>query len=162
MIRVQLVAVATAASAIATAPAAAADPYDRLYQLLPPGYQANSCEPNRPNPPALASVRCGQNSLRGGPTTAVYTLLPNVNALNDWYWATMSNGQRISLTCPGPANTGGWYNTRTRGFLDCGHTGEGADVLWQSQSDNVLAAAFGPDLELLFAWWTAVNKPTGY
>lgn len=132
-------------------------PLQRLYQLLPRGYDSNNCSTvSSPNRQALATVECPKTSDPSSPTSAAFSLYPNAAALD----AAFQNGiEEDTVTpCPNGNQSPGIWQTDaapnvTAGAVLCGKYNNGPDLLWTQNKDLLIGDIQGPDLNALFQFW---------
>jgi len=135
---------------------------DRLTRLLPPGYPPGTCKPVPPSVDALAQVSCGQNSDRGGPPSATYTLVRDEAALRTALDKIVQSSSTVN--CPGGIQSPGpWRRNATpdvtSGTLFCGIQEGHPTVAWTDAGRMLVSAVWsgsqGPPLEQLYAWWSS-------
>jgi serine/threonine kinase PknH len=132
----------------------------RLYQLLPQGYNANNCSPvSSPNRQALATVECEKTSDPRSPASAAFSLYPNATALADAF----QNGihEDAITPCPdGKQSPATWQTDAApnvpAGSVLCGNYNNGPDLMWTQNKDLLLGDIQGPDLDALYQFWQAL------
>jgi serine/threonine kinase PknH len=157
----------TSASASATTTSAspeappAPSPLDKLYAVLPPGYNSTLCGPSDdPSPQALATVDCGQLGVPDGPASARFSLFADANALAGRFQDGV-NGNAISQ-CPDSIDSPtSWHYAATPAFsagsLACGtHDNEPA-LTWTKDDVLLLGDVRGPSLDNLYGWWLSLG-----
>lgn len=135
-------------------------PLQRLYHLLPRGYDSNNCsQVSSPNRQALVTVQCGQTSDLHSPPSATFSLYPNATALANAF----QNGiaEDTVTPCPnGDQSPGTWANDAApnvpAGSILCGNYDNGPDLMWTKNSDLLLGDIQGPDLNALYRFWQTV------
>jgi Hsp70 protein len=129
----------------------------QLFGLLPRGYRSSSC--TAVSPPltgALSTLDCNQNSFPGGPANARYSLFADANALATNFQKSM--GEDTLMPCPGGTDSPGTWHydatpNQTAGSIACGTYKGTPDVMWTKDSQLILGAAEGPNLNDLHQWW---------
>jgi serine/threonine kinase PknH len=143
-----------------TASAAASpanQPLQRLYHLLPRGYDSTSCSPaNSPNRQALATVECKKTADPGGPAYAAFSLYPDASALDKAFQDGIS--EDAVTPCPNGGDSPGVWRSNTApngnaGAVLCGTYDKGPDLLWTQTKDLLLGDIQGPDLNALYKFW---------
>jgi serine/threonine-protein kinase len=129
----------------------------RLYGLLPHGYNAKNCSPvSSPNRQALATLQCGQTADPHGPASAAFSLYPDAAALTDAFQNGI--GEDTITQCPnGNQSPGTWANDAspnvTAGAVLCGKYNDRPDLMWTNTHDLLLSDIQGPDLVALYQFW---------
>jgi hypothetical protein len=107
-------------------------------------------------------VNCEQNSDRGGPLSATYTLATDKAALGAAFDEVVQASDRVN--CPGNIQSPGpWRRNATpqkvSGTLFCGLREGRPTVAWTDEARLVLSVAHagpsGPTLPELYAWWSS-------
>lgn len=130
----------------------------KLYRLLPQGYDSSNCSPvNSPNKQALATLQCGQTADPHGPASATFSLYPNAAALT----TAFQNGidEDTVTPCPGgKPSPGTWANDAApnvkAGAVVCGNYDNRPDLLWTNDHDLLISDIQGPDLGALYQFWS--------
>ncbi|MDT5195942.1 MAG: serine/threonine kinase PknH [Mycobacterium sp.] len=147
------------ASATETPPAPS--PLDKLYSVLPPGYNSTLCGPSaNPSPQALATVDCGQLDQASGPTSARFSLFADANSLASQFQDGV-NEAAVSQ-CPGSIDTPrSWHYDATPAFsagsLACGTRNNVPDLVWTKNDVLLLGDVQGADLDSLYGWWLSLG-----
>jgi serine/threonine-protein kinase len=147
------------ASATETPPAPS--PLDKLYSVLPPGYNSTLCGPSaNPSPQALATVDCGQLDQASGPTSARFSLFADANSLASQFQDGV-NEAAVSQ-CPGSIDTPrSWHYDATPAFsagsLACGTRNNVPDLMWTKNDVLLLGDVQGADLDSLYGWWLSLG-----
>jgi serine/threonine kinase PknH len=134
---------------------------DKLYSVLPPGYNRTNCGPSdNPTPSALATVDCGQPDGATGPTSARFALFADPNALASHFQEAV-NGDAVSQ-CPGSIDSPrSWHYPATPDFaagsLVCGTHNNVPDFAWTKNDALLLGDVQGPDLTTLYGWWLSLG-----
>jgi serine/threonine kinase PknH len=129
----------------------------RLYQVLPRGYNANNCSPSdTPNHQALATVQCGKTSDPGSPPFAAFTLYPNATALDNAFKDGIS--EDVVTPCPNGADSPGVWRADgapnvEAGAVLCGTYNNRPDLVWTQKKGLLVGDIQGPDLNALFNFW---------
>jgi serine/threonine kinase PknH len=129
----------------------------RLYQLLPRGYNANNCSPSDPpNHQALATVQCTKTSDPGSPPFAAFTLYPNATALDNAFKDGIN--EDVVTPCPNGADSPGVWQADgapnvQAGAVLCGTYNNRADLVWTQNKGLLVGDIQGPDLNALFNFW---------
>jgi serine/threonine kinase PknH len=135
-------------------------PVDKLYGVLPPGYNSTLCTPSAtPVPQALATVDCNQLDVAGGPSSAHFSLFPDANSLASQFQDVV-NDDAVS-PCPGSIDSPfAWHNDATPAFsagsLVCGSHNDVANLAWTKNDVLLLGSVEGPDLDSLYGWWLSL------
>lgn len=135
---------------------------DRLLRLVPAGYPSDACKPVGAPKDALAQVSCDENSDKGGPLSATYTLVGNKAGLD----AALNSIVRAStmVNCPGNIQSPGpWRRNatpeKTSGVLFCGVKDGRPTVAWTDEArlivNEVQSGPGGPTFGELYAWWSS-------
>ena len=136
-------------------------PVDKLYSVLPPGYNSTSCGPSaNPSPQALATVDCGQLVQASGPTSARFSLFADANALASQFQVGV-NEAAVSQ-CPGSIDSPrSWHYDATPAFsagsLACGTRNNVPDLMWTKNDVLLLGDVQGADLDSLYGWWLSLG-----
>lgn len=130
---------------------------DDLIAIVPPGYGPDSCQPI--DTKGLARLRCGPNSLPGGPKQAVYGLYQSPQATANSFQAFYDNDLKdIHASCPGGKSTNPAYiqtpDGTQLGAYACGDAPP--TVIWVVNVPKFAGWAEGDNLEDLFKWWKTV------
>ncbi len=149
-------------AAMATAdPTNTANPADinTLAASLSKGYALNNCTPGKIDAGELAVLTCGQNPDPGGPAQARYMLLNNADSLAGSFKASIQDDALTACGDSGPSPTT-WHqgsDNANSGSLACGTYQNAAEVIWTTDSKNVLGLIRGPnaDVPALYQWWRA-------
>ncbi|MDQ1247911.1 MAG: eukaryotic-like serine/threonine-protein kinase [Actinomycetota bacterium] len=133
-----------------------------IQRLLPAGYSRDSCIPDDPSLGALATLRCGPNNDRGGPTTAQYFLMPDTTTLGQALTTVV--GESTTILCPGNVmSPGAWHHNVNpevpAGTLFCGTQSGRPVIAWTSDDQRMLhiasGSAGGATLDELYTWWSS-------
>jgi hypothetical protein len=135
----------------------AKQPTQRLYDVLPRGYNSNNCAPvSSPNRQALATVQCDKTPDPHSPASATFALYPDATALDKAF----QNGidEDVVTPCPdGKPSPGTWQTDSApnvpAGSVLCGSYNKGPDLLWTQTKDLLLGDIQGPDLNALYQFW---------
>jgi serine/threonine-protein kinase len=158
--------IAGSTPATTTEPSTGNDLTDRLISLLPAGYSSGVCTPKTPKPNtvwanALAMVNCKQNSITGGPSSAVYGLFANPDTLKKAFTDDIGADGAQLVNCPGQgASPDTWHHdktpTVTAGQIACATYKNHPNVIWSNSAKLMLCDVFGdpPALEDVYTWWT--------
>lgn len=139
----------------------APSPLDKLYSVLPPGYNSTLCGPSaNPSPQALATVDCGQLDQASGPTSARFSLFADANSLASQFQDGV-NEAAVSQ-CPGSIDTPrSWHYDATPAFsagsLACGTRNNVPDLMWTKNDVLLLGDVQGADLDSLYGWWLSLG-----
>jgi serine/threonine-protein kinase len=139
----------------------APSPLDKLYSVLPPGYNSTLCGPSaNPSPQALATVDCGQLDQASGPTSARFSLFADANSLASQFQDGV-NEAAVSQ-CPGSIDTPrSWHYDATPAFsagsLACGTRNNVPDLVWTKNDVLLLGDVQGADLDSLYGWWLSLG-----
>ncbi|WP_146221145.1 hypothetical protein [Mycolicibacterium moriokaense] len=139
----------------------APSPLDKLYSVLPPGYNSTLCAPSgNPSAQALATVDCGQLDQAGGPTSARFSLFADANSLASQFQDGV-NDDAVSQ-CPGSIDSPrSWHYDATPAFsagsLACGTRNNVPDLTWTKNDVLLLGDVQGPDLDSLYGWWLSLG-----
>lgn len=134
----------------------------RLFKLLPAGYPPNVCRPTVPLGGAVAEVSCGRNVDIGGPSSATYTLYPDLGALRLSFDTTVQTSSVV--ICPGRIQSpGAWHRAtspdKSSGMLLCAIRQNIPTLVWTNDADLVVSAIQadhpGATLEQLYSWWSS-------
>lgn len=152
--------------ALAGAAAAVADPntgnpadVNTLAASLSKGYGLNNCTAGNIDAGELAVLTCGQNPDPSGPVQARYILLNNADSLNGSFKTSIKDDVLTACGDSGPSPTtwrqGG--NNANSGSVACGTYQNAAEVIWTTDSKNVLSLIRGSnsDVAALYQWWRA-------
>lgn len=129
-------------------------PLQRLYQVLPRGYNSNNCSPaDSPNRQALATVECKKTSDPGSPAYAAFSLYPDATALDKAFQDGIS--EDTVTPCPHGGDSPGIWHTdgAPAGSVLCGTYNKGPDLLWTQNQDLLIGDIQGPDLNALYQFW---------
>ncbi len=153
--------------ALAGAAMAAADPtntgnpadLNTLAGSLSKGYGLNNCTAGNIDAGELAVLTCGQNPDPGGPVQARYILLNNADSLNGSFKTSIKDDVLTACGDSGPSPTT-WHqgsNNANSGSVACGTYQNAAEVIWTTDSKNVLGLIRGSnaDVAALYQWWRA-------
>jgi len=157
MIRTLTRAVAFMLAAVATAPAANADPMSDLVGLMPRGYAPDACQPGDVMGEEIVVLNCdGGNSIPGAPDGAVYALLPSPDRAN-YHFEKMYGGHSTPTFVPGPCpgNPDAGISRWAGGRLACGAVDGAPFIIYFN--GPVLGALRGHDLPSMYAWWMAAD-----
>ena len=132
-------------------------PLQRLFQLLPQGYNSHNCARiDSPNRQALATVQCGQTSDPRSPTAAAFSLYPDATALDNAF----QNGidEDTVTQCPdGKQSPATWQSDSApnvpAGSVLCGKYDNRSDLMWTQTKALLLGDIQGPDLNALYQFW---------
>jgi hypothetical protein len=139
----------------------APSPLDKLYSVLPPGYNSTLCGPSdSPSPQALATVDCGQLDQATGPTSAHFSLFADTNALASQFQEGV-NADAVSQ-CPGSIDSPrSWHYDATPAFsagsLACGTHNDVPDLMWTKNDVLLLGDVQGQSLDNLYGWWLSLG-----
>jgi serine/threonine-protein kinase len=139
----------------------APSPLDKLYSVLPPGYNSTLCGPSaNPSPQALATVDCGQLDQASGPASARFSLFADANSLASQFQDGV-NEAAVSQ-CPGSIDTPrSWHYDATPAFsagsLACGTRNNVPDLMWTKNDVLLLGDVQGADLDSLYGWWLSLG-----
>jgi serine/threonine-protein kinase len=139
----------------------APSPLDKLYSVLPPGYNSTLCGPSaNPSPQALATVDCGQLDQASGPASARFSLFADANSLASQFQDGV-NEAAVSQ-CPGSIDTPrSWHYDATPAFsagsLACGTRNNVPDLVWTKNDVLLLGDVQGADLDSLYGWWLSLG-----
>lgn len=134
---------------------------DKLYGVLPPGYNSRLCEPSdNSSPQALATVDCGAPDQASGPTSARFSLFADASSLASQFQDRV-NADAVSQ-CPGGIDSpSSWHNAATPAFgagsLVCGTRDGVPDLMWTKNDELLLGDVQGPDLDGLYGWWLSLG-----
>lgn len=151
----------TSTSASTAETPTAPSPLDKLYSVLPPGYNSTLCGPSaNPSPRALATVDCGQLDQASGPTSARFSLFADANSLASQFQDGVNEGA-ISQ-CPGSIDSPrSWHYDATPAFsagsLACGTRNNVPDLMWTKNDVLLLGDVQGADLDSLYGWWLSLG-----
>ncbi|OQZ87702.1 hypothetical protein BST11_26710 [Mycobacterium alsense] len=157
----------TTRTTTSTAPSSSTPPpgaLNRLLGLLPPGYPAGTCKPDRqPMAGAIVSVMCGQNTDPNGPTVSAFGLFADLRGVQDAFNGFMKSDTLVK--CPGDkASPGTWWHNKDPntilGQIACGtYKGDEPQVMWSNQQTMVFAVVSGnpqgPNMDQLYKWWSS-------
>jgi serine/threonine-protein kinase len=139
----------------------APSPLDKLYSVLPPGYNSTLCGPSaNPSPQALATVDCGQLDQASGPASARFSLFADANSLASQFQDGV-NEAAVSQ-CPGSIDSPrSWHYDATPAFsagsLACGTRNNVPDLMWTKNDVLLLGDVQGADLDSLYGWWLSLG-----
>jgi serine/threonine-protein kinase len=139
----------------------APSPLDKLYSVLPPGYNSTLCGPSaNPSPQALATVDCGQLDQASGPASARFSLFADANSLASQFQDGV-NEAAVSQ-CPGSIDSPrSWHYDATPAFsagsLACGTRNNAPDLMWTKNDVLLLGDVQGADLDSLYGWWLSLG-----
>jgi hypothetical protein len=134
----------------------------KLLQLLPAGYQSDSCEPIAPPKDAVAQVNCGNNADPGGPASGTYTLARDKATLERVFNESIRSANRVN--CPGNIQSPGpWRRNaspdKVSGTLFCGLREGQPTVIWTDDTQLLVSAVQsgpqGPPFPPLYDWWSS-------
>jgi hypothetical protein len=124
-----------------------------LAKLLSKGYDTSNCTAKTVSD-ALAEFECGQNSMSGGPTTALYVLYDDPSGAAGGFKELAST---LSLV---PCASGAtvpqtWNDDSSSGKVECGTKSGAAGVVWTNDQNNMAALVASPasDAKSLYQWW---------
>ncbi|OBI94586.1 serine/threonine protein kinase [Mycobacterium alsense] len=151
--------------ALAGAAAATADPtgnpadVNTLAGSLSKGYDLNNCNPGKLDAGELAVLTCGQSSDPAGPVQARYILFSNGDNLAASFKTSIKDDVLTACGDSGQSPTT-WpkgTNGANSGSVACGTYQNAAEVIWTTDSKNVLGLIRGPnaDVQALYQWWLA-------
>ncbi len=153
--------------AFAGAAAATADPtntgnsadINTLAASLSKGYGLNNCTAGNIDAGELAVLTCGQNPDPAGPVQARYILLNNADSLASSFKASIKDDVLTACGDSGQSPTT-WHqgsNNANSGSVACGTYQNAAEVIWTTDSKNVLGLVRGSnsDVAALYQWWRA-------
>ncbi len=152
--------------ALAAAAVAVADPntgnsadINTLAASLSKGYGLNNCTAGNIDAGELAVLTCGQNPDPSGPVQARYILLNNADSLNGSFKTSIKDDVLTACGDSGPSPTT-WHqgsNNANSGSVACGTYQNAAEVIWTTDSKNVLSLIRGSnsDVAALYKWWRA-------
>ncbi|OBH00705.1 MULTISPECIES: serine/threonine protein kinase [unclassified Mycobacterium] len=153
--------------AFAGAAAATADPtntgnsadINTLAASLSKGYGLNNCTAGNIDAGELAVLTCGQNPDPSGPVQARYILLNNADSLAGSFKASIKDDVLTACGDSGQSPTT-WHqgsNNANSGSVACGTYQNAAEVIWTTDSKNVLGLVRGAnsDVAALYQWWRA-------
>lgn len=134
---------------------------DRLFGMLPQGYDAGVCQAvDPPVPGALATVDCGPSSLPGGPVASRYSTFPDQGALRANFDEAIGETAAL-MPCPNSTmdSPTTWHYTDTpqkaEGSIACGTYNDSPDLTWTKNDGLLLGNAQGPNIDELHQWWLA-------
>ncbi|MGW0159210.1 serine/threonine-protein kinase [Mycobacterium sp. NPDC003323] len=134
---------------------------DRLFGMLPQGYDPGVCQPVVPPVRgALATADCGQSSLPGGPAASRYSLFSDQGTLRANFEDAIDENSEL-FACPGSDRVSPttWHYTDTpgtaEGSIACGTYDGGPDITWTRNDGLLLGNAQGGTIEELHQWWLA-------
>jgi len=136
-------------------------PLDKLYGVLPPGYNSTVCSPSDDqSPQALATVDCRELDIPDGPTSARFFLFADVNALAGQFQDGV-DATEVSQ-CPGSIDSPrSWHYEATPDFsagsLLCGNRDSAAVLTWTKNDVLLLGSVQGPSLDNLYGWWLSLG-----
>jgi serine/threonine kinase PknH len=134
---------------------------DRLFGMLPQGYDRGVCQAVQPPVSgSLATVDCGPSSMPGGPVASRYSIFPDQGALRANFDSAIGE---TAVLLPCPNNTADspttWHYTDTpqkaEGSIACGTYNDGPDITWTKNDGLLLGNAQGPNMEEMHQWWLA-------
>ena len=132
---------------------------DKLFAMLPQGYDPGVCQPVQPPVPgALATADCGQSALPGGPAVSRYSLFADQGALRANFEDAIAGNSEL-FRCPGSDRDSPttWHYTDTpgkaEGSISCGLYDGGPDITWTKNDGLLLGNAQGATIEDLHQWW---------
>ncbi len=152
--------------ALAGAAVSVADPntgnsadINTLAASLSKGYGLNNCTPGNLDAGELAVLTCGQNPDPNGPVQARYILLNNADSLNGSFKTSIKDDVLTACGDSGQSPTT-WHqgsNNGNSGSVACGTYQNAAEVIWTTDSKNVLSLIRGAnnDVAALYQWWRA-------
>lgn len=134
---------------------------DKLFGMLPQGYDPGVCQPVLPPVPgALATADCGQSSLPGGPAASRYSLFGDQGTLRANFEDAITGNSEL-FKCPNSERDSPttWHYTDTpgtvEGSISCGLYDGGPDITWTKNDGLLLGNAQGATIEELHQWWLA-------
>lgn len=134
---------------------------DRLFGMLPQGYDPGVCQAvDPPVPGALATVDCGPSSMAGGPLASRYSTFPDQGALRANFDEAIGETAEL-MPCPNSTmdSPTTWHYTDTpqkaEGSIACGTYNDSPDLTWTKNDGLLLGNAQGPNLDELHQWWLA-------
>lgn len=146
---------------------AAADPADTgspanintLAASLSKGYGLNNCTAQNLTSGELAALSCGQSPDPSGPVQAKYILFSNSDNLAGSFKASIKDDVLSACGDSGQSPTT-WHqggSTGDSGQLACGTYQNAAEIIWTTDSKNVLSYIRGSstDVAALYQWWRA-------
>lgn len=153
---------AFAGAASATAdPTGTGNPADvnTLAASLSKGYGLNNCNPGNLDAGELAVLTCGQSPDPGGPVQARYILFSNADNLAASFKTSIKDDVLTACGDSGQSPTT-WHqgsNGANSGSVACGTYQNAAEVIWTTDSKNVLGLIRGAntDVQGLYQWWRA-------
>jgi hypothetical protein len=153
--------------ACAGAATAAADPtgtgnpadIKTLSASLSKGYDLNNCTAGSLDAGVLAVLTCGQSPDPAGPVQARYILFGNADYLAGSFKTSIKDDVLTACGDSGQSPTT-WHqgsNGANSGSLACGTYQNAAEIIWTTDSKNVLGLIRGSntDVPALYQWWRA-------
>jgi hypothetical protein len=143
-------------------PSTDADAQQRLLRMLPPGYPSGSCKAAATPENALAQINCDNNSDKGGPSSASYTLVRDKAALDAALNSIVTGSTRVN--CPGNIQSPGPWRRNAApdtisGVLYCGVQENRPTIAWTDEArlvvSEVQSGDQGPTFDELYAWWSS-------
>jgi hypothetical protein len=156
----------TGSFGLAGAATATADPttgssadIDTLAASLSKGYGLNNCKPGNLDAGELAVLICGQSPDPSGPVEARYILFNNSDNLASTFKNSIKDDVLTNCGDAGQSPTT-WHqgsNNANSGSLACGTYQNAAEIIWTTDSKNVLSLIRGSntDVAALYQWWRA-------
>lgn len=140
----------------------AATALDLLEPLLPQGYPRGVCAPATAEPGMTAAVSCGPNVDPGGPTSSMYMLSEDAEALNDAF-TDLVNQSTVMICPPNNQSPGPWRKVAqpdvVQGTVFCGIQSGRPIVAWTNDDERLLSivrtATSDATLVELFTWWSS-------
>jgi hypothetical protein len=101
----------------------------------------------------LAALNCGQNPDSGGPVQATYILFSNGNDLAGSFKTNIKDD--VLTACGDAQSPTTWHQGSSTGQVACGTYQNAAEVIWTTDSKNVLSRIRGSntDVNSLYQWW---------
>jgi hypothetical protein len=155
-----------AGTATATADPNTGNPSDvnALADSLSKGYGLDNCTAQPITNGELAALTCGQSPDPGGPVQAKYTLFGSSDDLAGSFKASIKDEVQTACGDSGQSPTT-WYQgssgeplfepNPTAGQVACGTHQNAAEIIWTTDSKNVLSYIRGSntDVGALYQWW---------
>lgn len=146
--------------ALAGAAAATADPtgnpadVNTLAGSLSKGYGLSNCNAGKLDAGELAVLTCGQSPDPGGPVQARYILFSNGDNLAASFKTSIKDDVLTACGDSGQSPTT-WHQGTNSGQLACGTYQNAAEIIWTTDSKNVLGLIRGSntDVAALYQWW---------
>lgn len=149
---------AATATADPTATGNSAD-INTLAASLSKGYGLNNCNAGKLDAGELAVLSCGQSPDPGGPVQGRYILFSNADNLANSFKTSIRDDVLTACGDGGQSPTT-WRqgsNGANSGSLACGTYQNAAEIIWTTDSKNVLGLIRGgnTDVPALYRWWHA-------